>query len=184
MYGAKPGDSEHGFANNCLLARRLAERGVRFIQLYHGDWDHHSKLIGDLQARCKETDQATAALILDLKQRGMLDETLVICMSEMGRNPVLGKSVTGAAVNAADPDGRNHWQYVWTGVFAGGGVRGGNVVGQSDEWAGYPDGEGYYPSDMGATIYTALGIDPRTEVRDLQDRPNVLNEGHVIEKLF
>jgi hypothetical protein len=92
--------------------------------------------------------------------------------------------VTGAAVNAADPDGRNHWQWCWSSVFAGAGVRGGTVIGQSDEWAGYVDGEGYYPSDIGATVYEALGIDPRTEVRDMQDRPNVVNQGNVIEKLF
>src|SRR6202050_3980533 len=82
-YGAKPGDGS--FASNCLLARRLAERGVRFIQLYHRDWDHHSGVPKGLPARCKDTDQPSAALITDLKQRGMLDDTLIIWGGEFGR---------------------------------------------------------------------------------------------------
>ncbi len=114
----------------------------------------------------------------------MLAETLVICTSEMGRNPVLGKAVTGAAMNAAEPDGRNHWQWCWSGVFAGAGVRGGTVLGESDEWAGYPKSEAYMPSDVGATIFHALGIDPRSEVVDLQARPMVINQGRVMDRLF
>ena len=86
MYGAKPGDGS--FASNCLLARRLAERGVRFIQLYHRDWDHHSGIKANIPIKAEETDKATAALITDLKQRGMLDDTIVIWGGEFGRTPM------------------------------------------------------------------------------------------------
>lgn len=114
----------------------------------------------------------------------MLPDTLVVAMSEMGRNPILGRSVTGAAANAANPGGRNHWQYYWSMALAGGGVHGGTVVGQSDELAGYPDGEAFYPNDIAATVYHALGIDPRSEVVDMEGRPLVINDGTPIVRLF
>jgi len=177
----------HTWGQSMLLARRLAQAGVKFIQVNIGGlnaWDYHRTEDTSMDRMMPPFDKGFSALLEDLHGRGMLEETLVICASEMGRNPVMGKSVTGAAVNAADPDGRNHWQWCWSTVFAGAGVRGGTVVGQSDEWAGYVDGQGYFPSDLGATVYDALGIDPRTEVRDVQDRPNVLNQGNVIEQLF
>ena len=129
-------------------------------------------------------DQGFSSLITDLHERGMLDETLVVCMGEMGRNPVLGKPVTGAAANAAEADGRNHWQWCWTAVFAGGGVRGGTAVGESDAWAGYPEGDAYTPADIGATLYERMGIDPRGELHDIQGRPFTLNEGQLIRRLF
>lgn len=177
----------HSFGQSLLLARRLAEAGVPFIQANMGcmnQWDAHRDEIGYMKRLMPPFDQGFSALIEDLHDRGMLAETLVLCMGEMGRNPVLGRAVTGAAMNAAEPDGRNHWQWCWTAVFAGGGVRGGAAVGESDEWAGYPDGEAYTPADLGATIYTRMGIHPRSELRDIQDRPFIINEGQVIEKLF
>jgi hypothetical protein len=177
----------HTFGQSLLLGRRLAEAGVHFVQVNLGSmnsWDSHSEEDKNLKQLTPPFDQGFSALIEDLNERGMLDETLVLCLSEMGRNPVLGKTVTGAAVNAATMNGRNHWQWCWSCLVAGAGVRGGTAVGQSDEWAGNPDGEGYYPADLGATVYAALGIDPRTEVHDLEGRPLAINDGEVISKLF
>jgi hypothetical protein len=177
----------HTWGQSLLLGRRLAQAGVRFVQVNIGGlnaWDYHRSEDASMDNMMPRFDQGFSALLEDLHQRGMLEETLVLCLSEMGRNPVLGKAVTGAAMNAAEPDGRNHWQWCWTGVFAGAGVRGGNVIGESDEWAGYPNSEAYHPSDIGATIYQALGLDPRTEVRDIQGRPVIINQGEVMVKLF
>jgi hypothetical protein len=177
----------HTWGQSMLLARRLAQAGVKYVQVNIGGlnaWDYHRDEDKSMDRMMPPFDMAFSAFLDDMHQTGMLDETLVICMSEMGRNPILGRTVTGAAANAAEPDGRNHWQYCWTGVFAGAGVRGGSVVGESDEWAGYPKDEGYMPSDIGATIYSALGIDPRTEVVDQLGRPTVVNQGEVITRLF
>ncbi|HTE20099.1 MAG TPA: DUF1501 domain-containing protein [Armatimonadota bacterium] len=177
----------HTFGQSLLLARRLVEAGVPFVQANMGGlntWDFHGTEDASMEKLVPPFDQGFSTLIADLHERGLLNETLVICMGEMGRNPILGRSVAGAAANAATRDGRNHWQWCWTAVFAGGGVRGGTVVGQSDEWAGHPASEAYRPSDIGATVYTALGINPHSEVRDIQDRPMVVNEGEVIRKLF
>ena len=165
----------------------MIEAGVTYVQVNIGGlntWDYHRQEDARMDVMMPKFDQAFSAFMEDMAQRGLLEDTLVMCLSEMGRNPVLGKTVTGAAVNASTPDGRNHWQWVWSGLFAGAGVRGSQYVGQSDEWAGYPDGDGYRPADLGATVYSALGIDPRTEVRDILDRPMVINAGEVIHKLF
>jgi len=177
----------HTWGQSLLLARRLAQSGVKYVQVNVGNlnaWDYHRTEDKLMDRMMPQFDQCFSAFIEDMHQQGMLEETLVLCTSEMGRNPVLGKTVTGAAVNASTPDGRNHWQWVWSGVFAGAGVRGGTVVGESDDWAGYPASEAYMPADVTATIYDSLGIDPRTEVIDLQDRPMVVNQGEVMRKLF
>lgn len=177
----------HTWGQSLILGRRLIEAGVKYVQVNIGGlntWDYHRQEDARMDVMMPKFDQAFSAFMEDMAQRGLLEDTLVMCLSEMGRNPVLGKTVTGAAVNASTPDGRNHWQWVWSGLFAGAGVRGGQYVGQSDEWAGYPDGDGYRPADLGATVYSALGIDPRTEVRDILDRPMVINAGEVIHKLF
>src|SRR5207244_1804958 len=121
MYGAEPGKSS--FANNCLLARRLVERGVRFVELFHEAWDQHGNLVNDLKKNCKNTDQACAALIQDLKQRGMLDDTLVIWGGEFGRTPM----VQGGS------DGRDHHPNAFTMWLAGGGIKPGITFGESDE---------------------------------------------------
>lgn len=178
----------HTWGQSMLLGRRLAQAGVKFVQVNLGDhvnyWDYHSREDRSMDQHCPPFDQAFSALLEDLDQQGMLRETLVLCLSEMGRNPVLGKAVTGAAANAAEPDGRNHWQWCWTGVIAGAGVRGGTVVGESDDWAGYVKSEAIFPSDIGATVFHCMGIPPNAEVRDIQDRPVYINDGKVIEKLF
>jgi hypothetical protein len=120
MYGAKPGDGS--FASNCLLARRLAERGVRFIQLYHRDWDHHNNIPANMPLKVEEVDRATAALIQDLKQRGMLDDTLVIWGGEFGRTPM---SQSG--------NGRDHHIKAFSYMLAGGGIEPGITWGATDE---------------------------------------------------
>ncbi|MGV3721379.1 MAG: DUF1501 domain-containing protein [Actinomycetota bacterium] len=177
----------HTFGQSLLLGRRLVQSGVKYVQVNIGNlnaWDFHRTEDKSMDRLMPQFDQGFSAFLEDMHQHGLLEETLVICTSEMGRNPILGKTVTGAAVNASTPDGRNHWQWVWSGVFAGAGVRGGTVVGETDEWAGYPASEAYMPADLTATVYESLGIDPRTEVIDLQDRPMVVNHGEPIRKLF
>ena len=145
MYGAKPGDGS--FASNCLLARRLAERGVRFIQLYHRDWDHHSGVKANVVIKAQETDRPTAALITDLKQRGMLDDTLVVWGGEFGRTPM------------SQGDGRDHHIKGFSFLLAGGGIKGGISHGATDE-LGYAavDGAVAVP-DFHATMLHVLGID-------------------------
>lgn len=177
----------HTWGQSFILSRRLVSAGVKFVQVNLGGlnhWDYHDKENDCLKRDMPPFDQGFSALIEDLQQRGMLDETLVICMSEMGRNPVMGKPVTGSVDNGARADGRNHWQWCWTGVFAGAGVQGGAIHGESDEWAGYANSKAYYPSDMGATIFHALGIDPHTEVHDMQNRPVPISRGTIMTELF
>lgn len=177
----------HLYGQTLLLSRRLIENGVRFVQANMGpmnSWDWHNDEDNYIARQLPPWDQAFSVLLDDLEARGLLQDTLVLAMSEMGRNPILGRSVTGAAANAANPGGRNHWQYCWSMALAGGGVHGGTVVGQSDELAGYPDGEAFYPNDIAATVYHALGIDPRSEVVDMEGRPLVINDGTPIVRLF
>jgi hypothetical protein len=145
MYGAKPGDGS--FASNCLLARRLAERGVRFIQLYHRDWDHHAGVKANVAIKAQETDRATAALITDLKQRGMLNDTLVVWGGEFGRTPM------------SQGDGRDHHIRGFSFLLAGGGIQGGISHGATDD-LGYAAVEGAVAvPDFHATMLYLLGID-------------------------
>jgi len=149
LYGCTPGDGS--FASNCLLARRLAERGVRFIQLYHRDWDHHSQLREELPVKARETDTGCGALIRDLKQRGMLDDTLVVWAGEFGRTPMsqTNKGTTG----------RDHHNKGFTIWLAGGGVRPGFSYGATDE-LGYNAVENVVSvHDLHATMLHLLGID-------------------------
>ncbi|HZT38147.1 MAG TPA: DUF1501 domain-containing protein [Bryobacteraceae bacterium] len=146
MYGARPGDGS--FASNCLLARKLAERGVRFIQLYHRDWDHHSGVKANIAIKAQETDRATAALITDLKQRGMLKDTLVVWGGEFGRTPM-----------SQGGDGRDHHIKGFSFLLAGGGVKGGITYGATDE-LGYAAVENPVAvPDFHATMLHLLGID-------------------------
>jgi hypothetical protein len=145
MYGAQPGDGS--FASNCLLARRLAERGVRFIQLYHRDWDHHNNIPANIPLKVEEVDRATAALIQDLKQRGMLDDTLVIWGGEFGRTPM---SQSG--------NGRDHHIKAFSYMLAGGGIKPGITWGSTDE-LGYAAVENPVSvNDLHATMLHLLGI--------------------------
>jgi hypothetical protein len=147
-YGCQPGDGT--FASNCLLARRLAERGVRFIQLYHRDWDHHSLLREELPLRAAEVDRACMALVTDLKERGLLDDTLVVWCGEFGRLPVAQK---GKA------PGRDHNPHCFTAWLAGGGVKGGVSHGESDELGHKAAVDRVNVHDLHATILHLLGLD-------------------------
>ena len=152
LYGddvKKPGS----FAANCLQARRLAERGVRFIQLYHPGWDQHGGLPGGLRNQCKETDQASAALVKDLKQRGMLEDTLVIWGGEFGRTNYCQGSL------GKDNFGRDHHGRCFSFWMAGGGSKGGTVVGQTDDYGYNVVKNGVHVHDFHATMLHLLGID-------------------------
>ncbi len=146
MYGAQPGDGS--FASNCLLARRLAERGVRFIQLYHRDWDHHGGLKANMALKAEEVDKPTAALITDLKQRGMLNDTLVIWGGEFGRTPM---SQSG--------DGRDHHIKGFSFMMAGGGIKPGITYGSTDEFGYAAEENPVSVHDFHATMLYLLGID-------------------------
>ncbi|MEJ7605324.1 MAG: DUF1501 domain-containing protein, partial [Bryobacteraceae bacterium] len=145
MYGAEPGVAKAGFANNCLLARRLVERGVRFVQLYHADWDHHDDITKPLEEVCKEVDRPVAALIHDLKQRGLLDRTLVVWGGEFGRTPM-------GEVREKGKIGRNHHIDAYSIFMAGGGLKAGTIVGGTDELGFSPAGETMHVHDVQATI--------------------------------
>ncbi len=148
MYGAKPGDGS--YASNCLLARRLAERGVRFIQLYHRDWDHHGDLVRFMNICCKATDQPTYALLQDLKQRGMLDDTLIIWGGEFGRTPMhQGKGGVG----------RDHHIKGFSIWMAGGGIKPGLSYGNTDELGYHASENPVHVRDLHATMLHLLGVD-------------------------
>src|SRR5438034_6851036 len=146
-YATTPGKAS--FANNCLLARRLVERGVRFVELFHEAWDQHGNLVKDLTQNCKDTDQACAALIKDLKQRGMLDDTLVIWGGEFGRTPM----VQGGS------DGRDHHPNAFTMWLAGGGIKPGLTLGATDDLGFNAVNDKVHVHDLHATILHLLGFD-------------------------
>ena len=178
LYGATP------FGQSVLLARRLVERGVRLVQVnwFRGPdeppanpcWDSHT----NESARLKDvlvppTDRAYAALIEDLDRRGLLDETLVVCMAEFGRSPRLDGN-----------GGRNHWGSVFSVVLAGGGVRGGQVYGASDRIGAYPVEGRVRPEDLSATIFHCLGHAPDTEYHDPLGRPHPISRGDVLHPIL
>jgi hypothetical protein len=146
MYGAQPGDGS--FASNCLLARKLAERGVRFIQVYHRDWDHHSGIKANVAIKAEEVDRATAALIQDLKQRGMLDDTIVVWGGEFGRTPM-----------SQGGDGRDHHIKGFSFMLAGGGIKGGTTYGSTDDFGYAAQENPVAVPDLHATMLHLLGID-------------------------
>jgi hypothetical protein len=147
MYGAKPGEAS--FANNCLLARRLIESGVRFVQLFHEAWDHHGGLTGGLKQQCGLTDQPCAALVRDLQQRGLLEDTIVIWGGEFGRTPM----VQGGS------DGRDHHPNAFTMWFAGGGMKPGLTLGESDEFGFNVTQDPVHVHDLHATLLHLLGFE-------------------------
>jgi hypothetical protein len=174
LYGAKPGQAS--FANNCLLARRLVERGVRFVQLFHADWDTHSNIEGNLPNRTKEVDQPMAALVKDLKQRGLLDQTLVVWGGEFGRTPMM--QGTDADDNPAAKPGRDHHKDAFCVWLAGGGVKGGVTVGQTDD-LGYTIVEDpVHINDFHATLLHLLGLDHQRLTFKFQGRYYRLTDVH------
>lgn len=178
LYGAEPGKAS--FANNALLARRLVQRGVRFVQLYHTNWDQHGgaeSLDGELPTRCKEVDQASAALVQDLKQQGMLDDVLVIWGGEFGRTP-MGEART--------PTGRDHHIDAFTMWLAGGGVKSGMTLGATDELGfGVVEGKTHV-HDLQATILHLLGLDHEKLTYRFQGRDFRLTDvhGRVIDEIL
>jgi hypothetical protein len=179
LYGEdakKPGT----FAANCLLARRLAERGVRFIQLYHRDWDHHAELPENLPKRCKDVDQASAALVTDLAQRGMLDDTLVIWGGEFGRTVYCQGHLT------ATDYGRDHHGRCFTMWLTGGGMKPGITYGETDDYSYNIVKDPVHVHDLQATILHCLGIDHKRLTYRFQGRDFRLTDvsGQVVEKVL
>jgi len=160
------------YAANCILARRLAESGVRFIQLFHPDWDHHSRLPSWCVARCRDTDQPTAALIKDLKRRGMLDDTLVIWGGEFGRG------VAGQGDWKSIEAGRDHHPRCFTMWMAGGGIKPGITHGSTDEFSYNVAENGVHIHDLQATVLHLLGIDHTRLTYRLQGRDFRLTDVH------
>ncbi len=168
----------HRFGQSVLLARRLVESGVPLVRvnwtrvpgaLNNGHWDTHSKNTAALKQLMPLMDQTYSALLEDLSDRGLLEDTLVVWMGEFGRTP----KINGAA-------GRDHWGQVFSVALAGGGVRGGQVIGSSDRIGGYPVDGRVLPQDLTATIFHILGIPPSSELHDNLGRPLAITRGQVI----
>ncbi len=193
MYGVdrEDGDGEgRGFrpgvfatyARNCLLARRLVERGVRFVNVYHASWDHHSSLDEQLPVNSRIVDQPVAALLKDLKQRGMLDETLVVWAGEFGRTPL--------AENNGGPDeintGRDHHPYAFSVFMAGGGIKGGQVIGKTDDIGWGIEEDAVSINDLHATILHLFGVDHLRLTHRFQGRDFRLTDvaGKVVDTLL
>jgi uncharacterized protein (DUF1501 family) len=171
----------HTFGQSLLLARRLVQVGVPIVQANMGrvqNWDHHSNIFPTLKRMLPPLDQGVSALLDDLTSLGLLDETLVVMFGEFGRTPKIN---TPAGSNSP---GRDHWGPCFSALFAGAGVRGGQVLGKSDKIGAYPLSSPYLPDDLGATVLSLLGVDPAAEIRDRQDRPVQLNRGTVMQSLF
>ena len=183
------------FGQSCLLARRLIERGSRFVQVNwpagsdtepvagpDGSWDTHRNNFPMLRDwRCPVFDRALAALLEDLAARGLLESTLVVAVGEFGRSPRIGAPTT----NNVGPGGRDHWPACYTCLLAGGGIPGGRVYGASDRFGAYPERQPVHPYDLLSTLYHALGIDNATEYRDHLGRPRRLVEhGSVVAGLY
>ena len=175
MYGAEPG--RPSFANNCVLARRLVERGVRFVELFHESWDQHGSLISGLKKNCRDTDKASAALVSDLKQRGLLEDTLVLWGGEFGRTPM---------VQGGTDDGRDHHPNAFTMWMAGGGIRPGTTIGKSDELGFNVVEDKVHVHDLHATILHLLGFDHTRLTYRFQGRDFRLTDvaGDVVKKLL
>ncbi len=180
QYGAQPGKAT--FANNCLLARRLIERGVRVVELYDSDWDHHGGLLTRLPRKCQDIDQGMTALVKDLKQRGMLDDTLVIWGSEFGRTPLRqGGSATGGK-----SVGRDHHKDAYTMWMAGGGIKGGQTYGETSELGFDPIEKPVHVHDLNATLLHLMGIDHEKLTFKYQGREYRLTDvhGNVVDGLL
>lgn len=178
-YGAEPGKAS--FANSCLLARRLVERGVRLVELYDADWDHHNNLEKRLSAKCGETDRPIAALIRDLKQRGLLQDTLVVFGSEFGRTPL-----NQGATNGKGLTGRDHHKDAYTMWLAGGGVKGGVSFGRTDDFGMDIVENPVHVHDLNATILHLLGLDHERLTYKYQGREFRLTDVHgkVVEEIL
>jgi uncharacterized protein (DUF1501 family) len=168
------------FAFNCLLARRLAERGVRFIQLFHRGWDQHTNLPKQIRGQCRDTDQPSAALVYDLKQRGLLEDTLVVWGGEFGRTVYCQGKLT------AEDYGRDHHPRCFTIWLAGGGARGGTTYGETDDYCYNIVKDAVHVHDLNATILHCLGIDHKRLTFKFQGRDFRLTDvhGNVVEAIL
>ena len=177
LYGTDPG--KESFANNCLLARRMVERGIRFVQLCDQGWDAHGSLAKNLRNKCQQIDRPIAALIKDLKQRGLLEDTLVVFASEFGRTPMLQGKLGPSA-------GRDHHRHAFSIWMAGGGVAGGRTLGQTDELGFNVVDSPIHVNDLHATLMHLLGIDHEKLVFKFQGRQYRLTDvaGKVIEPIL
>ena len=178
MYGIKGADGSYGY--NCLLARRMAERGVRFIQLYHRGWDHHNRIDQYVREACFSSDQASAALVMDLKQRGMLDDTLIVWGGEFGRTPMAQGDVNSPEA------GRDHHIRGFSLWMAGGGIRPGVTYGATDELGYYAAENPVHVHDLHATMLQLLGIDHKQLTYRYQGRDFRLTDvaGHVVNDIL
>jgi hypothetical protein len=171
LYGPTP------FAQNCMLARRLVEAGVPLVTVYsvaNRDWDTHGANFTALKNTLLPiTDRGLSALLSDLAERGLLDETLEVWMGDMGRTPLINKGA-----------GRDHWSFCYSILMAGAGIRPGQVYGSSDRSAGYPASQPVSPADVAATIYHCLGINPHSQVADQQGRPLHITPGEPVAGLL
>ena len=173
----------HLFGQSLLLAKRLLKAGVPVVQANMGrvqNWDSHDNIFPSLKDRLlPPLDVAVSALLDDLRDEGLTDDVFVCVIGEFGRTPKLSKQNPSAKA-----PGRDHWAACFSGLFFGGGVRGGQVIGKSDATAAYPTTAPFRPDDLGATVYHLLGVDHEAEVRDRLDRPVQLNRGRVMTELF
>jgi uncharacterized protein (DUF1501 family) len=181
MYGVNK-EPTRPFATNCLLARRMVERGVRFVMLMHASWDQHTYLNRDLKKNCDITDQPAAALIKDLKQRGLLDSTLVVWGGEFGRTPMV------EIRKASDPEnaGRDHHPLAYSMWLAGGGIKGGQVVGKTDDFGFGILEDKIHVHDLQATALHCLGLEHTRLTYHYLGRDFRLTdvEGNVVKKLL
>ena len=175
------GDAFRNFSRNCLLARRLVERGVRFVAIHHASWDHHNDLDSDLQYNCRVVDQPVAALLKDLKQRGLLEDTLVVWASEFGRTP-LGENRPSFGGRVS---GRDHHPFAYSVWLAGGGVPGGQIIGSTDDVGWNVTQEGVHVNDLHATMLHQFGLDHERLTYRYQGRDFRLTDvaGTVVKKL-
>jgi hypothetical protein len=180
MYGVNQKETKQ-FGTNCLLARRLVERGVRFVMAMHASWDHHTEIAKGLKSQCKATDQPAAALIKDLKQRGLLEETLVVWGGEFGRTPMSEIRKPEDAGNA----GRDHHPVAYSMWLAGGGIKGGRVIGKTDDLCFNITEDPIHVHDLQATILNQLGFDHKRLTYRYMGRDFRLTdvEGNVVHKL-
>jgi hypothetical protein len=171
-YGLDRGYDDGGYARNCLLARRMVERGVRFVQLMHRGWDQHSGLPGQIRGQCRDVDQPTAALIRDLKQRGLLEDTLVIWGGEFGR------TVYSQGALTATNYGRDHHGRCFTMLLAGGGIKPGVTHGETDDFCYNIVRDPVHIHDFNATVLHTLGIDHTRLTYRFQGRDYRLTDVH------
>jgi uncharacterized protein (DUF1501 family) len=162
------------FGQSCLLARRLVEAGVRFVTVNYGGWDHHAKIFDALDKKLPELDMGLAALVTDLSNRGLLDETLLLVMGEFGRTPRINKDA-----------GRDHWGRAGSMLFAGAGIRGGQVIGATDKEGAFVTDRPVRPADVAWTVYESLGIAPGKILTTPEGRPvEILDQGAAVHELY